>query len=193
MGVIKIRIGDTMFYTTESTLNKIPFFKTMLDSDINFDKDQDGNIFIDRNGKYFFYILEFARECLISSVLELLSIQELLVLSIEVQFYGLDKFYKDIETLLTIEDNPVKVYTFRIENIGRKVNHYKCHRDEESLYVIYDKDTEIYSFESQYSIDRIYLDIHDYIDKLWDYLYQIKIFTKNQGRVSIYKKMKKNC
>jgi hypothetical protein len=58
MSVVKLNIGGVKFSTSNETLKKYDCFLSNLDP---LKKDKDGNIFIDRNGKLFEYILEYLR------------------------------------------------------------------------------------------------------------------------------------
>uniref|UniRef100_A0A1I7TCK5 BTB domain-containing protein n=1 Tax=Caenorhabditis tropicalis TaxID=1561998 RepID=A0A1I7TCK5_9PELO len=61
-GLVKLNVGGTVFQTTKTTLNKFDgFFRGLLRSDRSVAKDENGNIFIDRDPKHFRLILNFMR------------------------------------------------------------------------------------------------------------------------------------
>ena len=58
--VVLLDIGGMKFKTTDSTLMKSEFFKALLSGKFG-DKQEDGSYFIDRNGEYFKYLLDYMR------------------------------------------------------------------------------------------------------------------------------------
>ncbi|CAL2033949.1 unnamed protein product [Caenorhabditis brenneri] len=62
-GIVKLNIGGTVFQTTKSTLTRFDgFFKTILETDVPVNKDENGAFFIDRSPKHFDLILNFMRD-----------------------------------------------------------------------------------------------------------------------------------
>ena len=59
--MIQLNVGGIIYVTTKTTLCKSPYFAGSLSEKFSVDVDRKGNIFIDRNGEYFGYILEFLR------------------------------------------------------------------------------------------------------------------------------------
>lgn len=59
--VVKLNVGGSKYITTKTTLCKSSYFAGLLSGKFRVDSDGDGNIFIDRNGIYFGYILEYLR------------------------------------------------------------------------------------------------------------------------------------
>lgn len=58
---IQVNIGGKIFGTYKSVLMKSLFFERLFEFNDNPDKDDKGNIFIDRSPKYFEYILNYLR------------------------------------------------------------------------------------------------------------------------------------
>lgn len=60
MSYIRLNVGGQLFVTSSSTLNKLSdsFYHPLR---LNYPRDPDGTIMIDRNPKYFGYILDFLR------------------------------------------------------------------------------------------------------------------------------------
>lgn len=63
--LITLNIGGTLYTTTNTTLCNPTagdtFFTSLLSGRFKSTLDKDGNFFIDRNGKYFKYVLEYLR------------------------------------------------------------------------------------------------------------------------------------
>eukprot|EP01084_Bolivina_argentea_P171310 296792_1 len=61
--IIKLNVGGTKFHTTKSTLHKFGFFRGLLTHGHNFheSEDENGYYFVDRDGKMFEYLLNYAR------------------------------------------------------------------------------------------------------------------------------------
>lgn len=57
---IILQVGERTFKTYKSTLTKSPYFKALFSDNFG-DKQSDGSYFIDRNGEYFAYLLQFLR------------------------------------------------------------------------------------------------------------------------------------
>jgi len=61
--VIKLNVGGTKFTTSRSTLSKHEgYFKAMFSGRHSFELDEEGYYFIDRDGTYFPYILNYLRD-----------------------------------------------------------------------------------------------------------------------------------
>ena len=61
--IIKLNIGGTIFVTTFGTLTKkSKYFSALLTTPMQVDRDSEGNIFIDREGRLFDPILYFMRQ-----------------------------------------------------------------------------------------------------------------------------------
>ena len=50
--MIRLNVGGVYFDTTRDTLSKCQFFQPLIEDRIPFARDEDGRIFIDRNGKF---------------------------------------------------------------------------------------------------------------------------------------------
>jgi hypothetical protein len=64
--VIVLNIGGVLYTTNLSTIKqniggKGNFFTTLFNGSFELQRDKDGNIFIDRNGKIFEYIIKYIR------------------------------------------------------------------------------------------------------------------------------------
>lgn len=98
MSTIKLNIGGTFFQTSLSTLTRIQdtFFTSMFSTHHTFTKkESDGSYFIDRNPKYFEYILKFMRDDKIN--IDGLKYNELLDILDEAKYYLLTPMIEFIE------------------------------------------------------------------------------------------------
>lgn len=60
--MIKVNIGGTVFTTSKTTLcSRSTFFSTLLAKE-NADRDEQGNLFVDRDPKHFAFILNYLRD-----------------------------------------------------------------------------------------------------------------------------------
>lgn len=59
--IVQLNIGGVKFSTTQSTLSKSDYFTFILSDSRHLVKDNEGSIFIDRNGSYFEPILHYLR------------------------------------------------------------------------------------------------------------------------------------
>ena len=59
--IVSLNVGGQIFHTSRETLNGSAFFRSLLEHDLDGDKDPEGNIFVDRNGKLFEEILDSMR------------------------------------------------------------------------------------------------------------------------------------
>lgn len=59
--IVLLDIGGMRFKTTETTINKSGFFRALLSGKFGDNKQNDGSYFVDRNGEYFKYLLDFLR------------------------------------------------------------------------------------------------------------------------------------
>ena len=51
--VLRLNVGGRLFHTTPETQSRSPFFAALLGNSFGVDRDEDGNIFIDRGGLSF--------------------------------------------------------------------------------------------------------------------------------------------
>ena len=61
-GVVGLNVGGANFTTTAETLRGCPYFETLLSGRFKVARDGAGNVFVDRDGQRFRYILNFLRE-----------------------------------------------------------------------------------------------------------------------------------
>jgi len=59
--IVKLNVGGQLFTTYESTLLKSPFFQAIFSGKFGDKQSDDGSYFIDRDGEYFKYLLNFLR------------------------------------------------------------------------------------------------------------------------------------
>uniref|UniRef100_A0A5S6R438 BTB domain-containing protein n=1 Tax=Trichuris muris TaxID=70415 RepID=A0A5S6R438_TRIMR len=101
--VIKLNVGGTHFTTSRSTLTWIPdtFFTSLLSGRIPTLKDDSGAIFIDRDPKLFYIILNYMR----SKQVDLREV-ELVALRHEAQFYGIGPLVRRLVLCDKLDQNP---------------------------------------------------------------------------------------
>ena len=91
-GVVGLNVGGVNFTTTSDTLRGCPYFETLLSGRFKVARDGAGNVFVDRDGQRFRYILNFLREgtlhvCHANTQKARLVYQELLE---EATFFGIE-------------------------------------------------------------------------------------------------------
>jgi hypothetical protein len=187
-----IRVDDRLFYSTLHTLEKIPYFKTLLSTKVYIDKENDNHIFIDRKHTYFKYILNFARECTYNNdELKTLSKNELKVLRYEADFYNYEDLVEVIDNIYKNKCKPKKKNTqllmYTIKQMG-------INKNKEYLFGIYHDNRQLEVFIHQLKINK--LDINDiliYLRKhLPNYLCRFndnEVFTNyinNEFQIYIY-------
>ena len=59
--IISLDVGGMKFKTTNTTLNKSAYFKALLSGKFGDRVQSDGSYFIDRDGEYFKYLLNYMR------------------------------------------------------------------------------------------------------------------------------------
>jgi len=97
--IIKLDIGGVRFKTSKSTLTNFDsYFKSMFSGRHAIELDEDGYIFIDRDGTYFHYILNYLRN---GNILLPNDEDILFNLSNEVNFYCLNDLKQMIDNKLT--------------------------------------------------------------------------------------------
>jgi len=106
--IITFNIGGQIYSTTRSTINKNVNSQSLLSliikNQTKFQLDNNGQYFIDRDGKYFCYILNYFRE---KKLILPENFNELKQLFSEVKFYQIDQLIDEIENRLnrTYEKN----------------------------------------------------------------------------------------
>merc|ERR1719242_2127755 len=88
--IVNLNVGGAKFATTKSTLQKSGYFKALLSGKFG-DKLQDGSYFIDKNGEYFKYLLEYMRSGYVAIPSAYASI-----LQLEARFYQINLNLKEI-------------------------------------------------------------------------------------------------
>jgi hypothetical protein len=91
-GKVKLNVGGTKYETSVSTLTSVPdtFFSAMFSGRFENKKDEEGYIFIDRDGLLFRNILNFLREPTHPEMFQSLESNERRWLKVEANFYGLN-------------------------------------------------------------------------------------------------------
>ena len=59
--IVRLNVGGKLFQTTRDTLSGSGFFTSLLDHALEGDQDQDGTVFVDRDGDLFAEILNSLR------------------------------------------------------------------------------------------------------------------------------------
>ncbi|CAF1297120.1 unnamed protein product [Adineta steineri] len=99
--IIKFNIGGEIYSTKRSTINQNvdsqSYLSLIIKNQTDIQLDNHGRYFIDRDGKYFRYILNYFRE---KNLLLPENFNELNQLLSEVKFYGIDRLRNEIENRL---------------------------------------------------------------------------------------------
>ncbi|CAI2185965.1 18708_t:CDS:2 [Funneliformis geosporum] len=95
--LVTLNVGGVLYTTTKGTLlKKTNFFEMPLNGNVFDTLDYDGNIFIDRNGELFKYVLEFLRTSVLPKrTLYNKSLLEELLL--EAEFYHIEELVIQIK------------------------------------------------------------------------------------------------
>ncbi|XP_053213218.1 BTB/POZ domain-containing adapter for CUL3-mediated RhoA degradation protein 3-like [Panonychus citri] len=112
---VKLNVGGFLFQTTMATLTKVDcMFKGMFSEGFEAQKDPEGWILIDRDGKHFGKILEFLRNMEITLPDNVKEIRELLT---EAIYYSIKAVVHDCESKLKrLKKGAQIVFTTSIEN-----------------------------------------------------------------------------
>lgn len=94
-GRVKVNVGGTRYETTLSTLQKYPdsMLGTMFSGRHELHVDDDGHVFIDRDGKYFGDVLNYLRDGK-GAILTDRNIVDLKMINFELNYYGLPEIGK---------------------------------------------------------------------------------------------------
>jgi len=124
-GRILLDVGGSSFATTFETLTKVPdsWLGRMFSGRFEIkENEDDGHIFIDRDGKYFDYVLKFLRDTtnkpMLKDKIEMEEFKE------EIEYYGLTKaMYGDVDltvpsTLDWLDNKQIKVFSFSSQLSG---------------------------------------------------------------------------
>ena len=87
-GVMKLNVGGQHFETSSDSLRKANYFEPIIEGRLTHGLDDDGRLFIDRNGTLFSHILEFMRTGLRPTEDVLAEHRD--ALAEECNFFGLD-------------------------------------------------------------------------------------------------------
>lgn len=104
MGFIKLNIGGSFYSTSLTSLNKSKYFKDLFENN-NIIYDDYKNIFVDREGKYFKYILKYLRgynNYLPKNESEFEFLLE------ESQFFQLEDLTKELQDILNKKDHSLE-------------------------------------------------------------------------------------
>ncbi len=100
--VVKLNVGGKKFATSRDNLLKEPsFFTGLLSANFAVERDEKGAIFIDRNPKYFQFILDYLRNEKID--LKLIDAKEHSALLEEIQFYEIGSLIAQLVPSSTVE------------------------------------------------------------------------------------------
>jgi hypothetical protein len=105
--IIKLNVGGQYFATTLTTLtkDKDSMLAAMFSGQYQLEKDESGCVFIDRDGKYFSYVLHYLRTNELSA--EITEQKVLTQLQKEAQYYQLQRLIQKISESLKTADEPV--------------------------------------------------------------------------------------
>jgi hypothetical protein len=112
MVLIKLNVGGVCYRTHKETIEVTEFFQNLLENEMAKSITENGEVFIDRNGRIFEHILDFLR----GGNLEYLQNDEGLLLQLrsEADFYGMDQMKNEIEKKIKnldyIKQAPKKKY-----------------------------------------------------------------------------------
>uniref|UniRef100_A0A914UNM3 BTB domain-containing protein n=1 Tax=Plectus sambesii TaxID=2011161 RepID=A0A914UNM3_9BILA len=99
--IVKLDVGGTVYKTTKSTLLQCSYFSTMFGGNWEVNRDENGDIFIDRDGQLFAYILAFLRgNTILPDDIALLK-----TIGQEAEFYGIESLASCIAFKLGDNDN----------------------------------------------------------------------------------------
>jgi hypothetical protein len=99
--VVKLDIGGTIYKTTVRTLKAVPdtyFHAIFAKGEDQVEKQDDGTIFIDRDGRHFFYILNYLRDNAEEAILPKDPIVKKEILK-EAQFYNISSLIDTLSPL----------------------------------------------------------------------------------------------
>lgn len=125
-GRVKLDVGGQHFSTTLDTLTRVPdsnigrMFSGRFPVKVN---EEDGRVFIDRDGTYFQYILNYLRDPE-SKMVKLKEKEQMDELKIEIEYYGLTKsVYGDVDLSIPdpldwVDNNVIQVHSFSSQLSG---------------------------------------------------------------------------
>ncbi|XP_053213219.1 BTB/POZ domain-containing adapter for CUL3-mediated RhoA degradation protein 2-like [Panonychus citri] len=108
---VKLNVGGSLFQTTISTLTRVDcMLKSMFSGQLPVQKDQEGWVMIDRNGKHFATILDFLRN---NSVRLLDNADEVEELLTESMYYSIQELVGLCESKLKLHQTLSKARLFK--------------------------------------------------------------------------------
>ena len=99
---VRLNVGGVYYETTRETLSKASYWRAYIEGMIGHATDQDGRLFLDRDGKLFGYLLNFMRSRIRPSNRILSEWKEALIA--ECEFYGLDWMLSDLQGVISEYD-----------------------------------------------------------------------------------------
>ena len=85
--IIKLNVGGHIFHTAATTLTSSTYFSRLLSSEFSDLDATSGDVFVDRDGRYFGFILAYLRSGAVELPQEPLSLDGLLA---EAEYFGVD-------------------------------------------------------------------------------------------------------
>ena len=141
--VIKLNVGGTPYTTTKSTLVKCGYFRRMFDGTMTKAAECEGLPFIDRNGRYFKYVLENLRSGDIPNP-EDLSRATIRKINLEFDFFGLQQIDPHEPNPDEDKSNPDEVIPkpFWYNFLYKKIRKEMIKGGKDSAFSIYFNDTD---------------------------------------------------
>ncbi|EGG21796.1 BTB/POZ domain-containing protein [Cavenderia fasciculata] len=123
-GMIKLNVGGVLYYTSVSTLCTDPtsMFSLMFSGRFPIQREEDGSVFIDRDGRYFHYILNWLRNNSLPPIIDELEKQYVLV---EARFYLITGLVDHLSTPVPKSDAELYPSRFTQKEIITLLN--QCH------------------------------------------------------------------
>ncbi|CAB4402356.1 unnamed protein product [Rhizophagus irregularis] len=120
--IVTLNVGGVLYTTTKDTLLKYEsFFSGLFSNNFSFTLDNNNNIFIDRSGELFKYVLEFLRNNTLPKrvLTDKALLEELLQ---EAEFYCIEKLITEIKLNLDSTKN-IKIRLWDLEDYLKKGYH----------------------------------------------------------------------
>ncbi len=121
--MIKLNVGGTLFHTTRETLTKTQdsFFTAMLSGRFQQLVDQEGYIFIDRDGDRFKHILNYLRTNTIHLPRHANKLYKYEDIIEEAEFYGLNELAEILRKEVRVISNQAKIEQLRVASAAAAV------------------------------------------------------------------------
>lgn len=119
MNVVDLNVGGHKFQTSLQTLRNVPnsALANLFSGRFAFDKDKEGNYFIDRDGTHFRHILNYLRDLKLNSALDAKESQDLLA---EAIFYQIEGLVELLKPKGESENESHGIYRFEVSEPVRK-------------------------------------------------------------------------